>query len=206
MRRGIDRRLFAQPDGPAFPEFAGRPRVVFVGRVVRAKGVETLVAATALARTPGLQVLLVGDGPERPYVERLARRHGVADRVHVTGFVSHKRIPAVLRSADLIVLPSFYEELGTVLIEAMQVGVPAVATRVGGIPELVEHGTTGLLVEPGEPAALAAAIDTILADRELARRLGANAMRRAPEYDMDRLGAQVHGLYERVLEEWPARR
>jgi glycosyltransferase involved in cell wall biosynthesis len=76
---------------------------------------------------------------------------------------------------------------------------------VGGIPELVEHGATGLLVEPGKPAALAAAIDTIVGDRELARRFGANAMRRAPDYDMDRLAAQVHGLYERVLEEWPAR-
>jgi glycosyltransferase involved in cell wall biosynthesis len=165
---------------------------------VRAKGVEALVAAAALMRTRA-QLLLVGDGPDRPRVERLARRLGIADRVHVTGFVPHERVPAVLASADLLVLPSFYEELGTVLVEAMQVGLPTVASRVGGIPEVVEDGVTGLLVAPRDPAALATAIDTVLSDPQLARRLGANALARAPEYDLERVGAQVHGLYRELV-------
>jgi glycogen synthase len=175
--------------------------VVFVGRVVRPKGVETLVEAAARMRTPGVQIVLVGDGRDRPRVEHLARRLGVAERVHVTDFVAHERVPAVLASADLLVLPSFYEELGTVLVEAMQVGLPAVASRVGGVPEVVEDGVTGLLVAPGDPAALAAAMDAVLVDPDLAGRLGANALRKAPEYDLERVAAQVHGLYQRLVDE-----
>jgi glycosyltransferase involved in cell wall biosynthesis len=148
-----------------------------------------------------VQVLLVGDGSEHARVERAARRLGVADRVHVTGFVRHQQVPGVLASADLLVLPSLYEELGTVLIEAMQAGLPAVASRVGGIPELVQDQVTGLLVEPGDAAGLAAAIDRILADRELAGRLGANAAQRAPLYDVQRAAVEIHQLYERIATE-----
>jgi glycosyltransferase involved in cell wall biosynthesis len=184
MRRGIDREAFARPGRDPFPQLAGGPRVVFLGRVVAAKGVATLVEAAARLRTPDVEVLLVGDGSERARVERAARRLGVADRVHVTGFVRHEQVPAVLASADVLVLPSLYEELGTVLIEAMQAGLPAVASRVGGIPELVQDHVTGLLVEPGDAPGFAAAIDTLLADRELAGRLGANAAARAPLYDV----------------------
>jgi glycosyltransferase involved in cell wall biosynthesis len=115
-------------------------------------------------------------------------------------------VPAVLASADLLVLPSFYEELGTVLVEAMQAGVPVVASNVGGIPEAVEDGVTGLLVPPGDPVSLAAAIDAVLGDRALARRLGANARLRAPAYDLDHVGAQVHDLYRRLVDEWAAAR
>jgi glycosyltransferase involved in cell wall biosynthesis len=201
MRRGIDRQAFSVPDGVPFPDIPGRPRIVFVGRVVRHKGVETLVEAAARMRTPGAQIVLVGDGRDRPRVERLARRLGIADRVHVTGFVAHERVPAVLASADLLVLPSFYEELGTVLVEAMQVGLPTVASRVGGIPEVVEDGVTGLLVAPEDPAALAAAMDAVLSDPALARRLGANAIRNAPEYDLERVAGQVHGLYQQLVDE-----
>jgi glycosyltransferase involved in cell wall biosynthesis len=205
MRRGIDRGLFVEPGEVPFPEIPGHPRVVFLGRVVRAKGVETLVEAAARVQAPGMQLVLVGDGPDRARVERMAQELGVADRVHVTGFIPHEQVPAVLASADLLVLPSFYEELGTVLIEAMQVGLPVVASRVGGIPEVVEDGVTGLLVTPGDPAELATAIDAVLSDGDLARRLGANAARRAPDYDLECVGAQVHELYERLADEWAAR-
>ena len=201
ISRGVDRRAFSTAVGAAFPEFAARPRVIFLGRIVRAKGVDALVEAAARIATRGAEFLLVGDGPDRRRVERLARRAGVAERVHVTGFVAHERVPSVLASADLLVLPSLYEELGTVLVEAMQVGLPTVASRVGGIPEVVEHGVTGLLVAPGDPAALAAAIDAILSQPDLARRLGENARRRAPKYDLQRVGAQVHALYHRLVDD-----
>jgi glycogen(starch) synthase len=204
IRRGVDREPFAHEHAPAFPEIPGRPRVVYLGRLVRAKGIETLVAAVARVRAPGMQLLLVGDGPDRARIERLAARLGVADRIHITGFVAHEHVPAVLASADLLVLPSLYEELGTVLVEALQAGVPVVASRVGGIPEVVEHGVTGLLVEPREPGALAAAIDAVLGDDRLASRLGANALLRAPEYDLDHVATQVHALYEGVAREWQA--
>jgi glycogen(starch) synthase len=207
IRRGIDRRAFApaavaSADELPWPAADGRRRVVFLGRVVRAKGVETLVEAVSRMRTAGVQVLLVGDGPDRARVERLARRLGVADRVQVTGFVPHEQVPAVLHSADLLVLPSLYEELGTVLVEAMQVGLPVVASRVGGIPETIEHGVTGLLVAPGDAGALAAAIDAVVGDGDpaLCRRLRANADRRAEDYDVQRTADAVHGLYARLVE------
>jgi glycogen(starch) synthase len=201
MRRGVDRRPFAVPGDDPFPRLTRSRRVVYLGRIARCKGIATLIEALPHLRTPEVDAVLVGDGPERAHVERLAGRLGVADRVHVTGFVAHERVPAVLAAADVLVLPSVYEELGTVLIEAMQCGLPVVASRVGGIPEAVEDGVTGLLVEPGEPRALATAIDAVLGDRELAARLGANARLRAPDYGVDRVCAEVHALYLRVAEE-----
>jgi glycosyltransferase involved in cell wall biosynthesis len=197
MRRGVDRALFAAPGEPPFARTAD-PTVLFVGRVAHQKGVETLVDAAARLRTPRARVVLVGDGPDRAKVERLVRRLGVEDRVHVTGFVPHDRIPAALAAADVVVLPSVYEELGTVLIEALHAGVPVVASRVGGIPDVVEHGVTGLLVAPGDAARLAAALDVVLGDPALAERLGANAARRAPEYDLEHVGAKIQALYERL--------
>jgi glycogen(starch) synthase len=198
MRRGIDRRAFAAPAPDPFPELRGRPRVVFLGRLVRSKGVDTLVQAVARLRAQEAEVVLVGDGPARAEVEAAARRLGVSERVHVTGFVPHDRTPAVLASADLLVLPSFYEELGTVLVEALQVGLPTVATRVGGVPEVVEHERNGLLVAPGDPDALARAIDRVLADADLAARLSAGARERAPEYDWDRVADAVRALYDEI--------
>jgi len=198
MRRGIDAAAFAAPESGAFPERPGRPRVVFLGRVVRAKGVDTLVEAAARLRTPGADVVIVGDGPDRTRIEALARGLGVADRVHVTGFVGHERVPSILASADLLVLPSRYEELGTVLVEAMHAGLPVVATRVGGIPEVVADGVTGLLVASADPSALAAAIDAVLSDPALAGRMRESARRRALLYDLEHVGAAVHALYERL--------
>jgi glycogen(starch) synthase len=205
VRRGVDRELFAGARAEPFPELVGGPRVVFVGRLVRPKGPHTLVQAAARLQTPGVRVLLVGDGPERSAIERTVRRLGMADRVHVTGFIGHEQVPAVLRSADLLVLPSTYEELGTVLVEAQQVGLPVVASRVGGIPEVIDHGVNGLLVAPGDPAALADAIDAVLGDPELAARLGAAAARRAPLYDLERVEREVHALYERLADTWSER-
>jgi glycogen(starch) synthase len=206
MRRGVDRRAFVDPGPDPFPHLPGRPRVVFLGRVVHAKGVETLVRAAARCRTAGMQLLLVGDGPERRQVERLARRLGVAGRVHVTGFVPHELVPSVLATADLLVLPSIYEELGTVLAEALHAHLPVVASRVGGIPEIVQDGGTGLLVRPRDPDALAAAIDRVLGDPVLSARLSANAARRAPAYDLDRVGAEIEQLYrELAFEREPVR-
>ncbi|HEX2102702.1 MAG TPA: glycosyltransferase [Solirubrobacteraceae bacterium] len=199
MRRGVDRTAFADPGPDPFPELRGRPRVVFLGRLARSKGVDTLVAAAARLRTPGAQVVLVGDGPARAEVEAASRRLDVDGHVHVTGFVPHHRTPAVLASADLLVLPSTYEELGTVLVEALQVGLPAVASNVGGIPEVVEHGRTGMLVPPGDAAALAEAIDAILGDRGLAARMGAAARERAAEYDWERVAGEVCALYDEVV-------
>ena len=157
-----------------------------------------MVAAAGLLKHPSVQVLLVGDGPERKALERQARRLGVGDRVRFEGFVVHERLPALLAHADLLVLPSLYEELGTVLLEAMQAGLPIIASKTGGIPDVIEDGGNGLLVPPGEPEALARAIDRLLADRDLARRLSEGAQERAKDYDWEVLAERVLRVYQGV--------
>ena len=175
------------------------PASALVGRLAPQKGVRTLVEAARLLKTSGVQVLLVGDGPQRSRLEQEIRRLAVGDVVHLFGFVPHERVPAVLTHADLLVLPSLYEELGTILLEAMWVGLPIVASRTGGIPDIIDDGVTGVLVEPGDPEVLARAIDRLLADSDLARRLGEAARGRARDYDWGVLAERVLAIYQEVL-------
>lgn len=194
---GVNPSLF---EGPFEDPFAGirRPRVLFVGRLAAQKGVGTLVEAAGLLEDPSAQVLLVGDGPERKALEREAKRIGVGDRLHFVGFFAHERLPAVLAHADLLVLPSLYEELGTVLLEAMQAGLPIVASKTGGIPDVIEDGVNGMLVPPGDPEALAHAIGRLLTDRDLARQLSEAAQERSKDYDWEVLAERVLAVYHGV--------
>jgi glycogen(starch) synthase len=187
-------------EGPFEDPFAGigRPRVLFVGRLAPQKGVHTLVAAAGLLEDPSVRVLLVGDGPERKALEREAERIDAGDRVRFLGFFAHERLPAAMAHADLLVLPSVYEELGTVLLEAMWAGLPIVASRTGGIPDVIEDGVNGLLVPPGEPEALASVIDRVLADRALAYRLSEGAQKRGKDYDWEVLAGRVLQVYRGV--------
>ena len=174
-----------------------RPRVIFVGRLHPQKHVDVLVRAAA--RMPGVSVVLVGDGPERPGLERLANQLRFTRRVHLLGFVPHGQVASLLGASDVLAMPSRYEELGTALLEGMQAGLPIVASATGGIPQVIEHGRTGLLVPPGDPEALAAALMRILRDRTLAARLGDAASREAAKYDWSHLARRVLRVYERVL-------
>ena len=194
---GVNPSLF---EGPFEDPFAGirRPRVLFVGRLAPQKGVSTLVAAAGLLQDESAEVVLVGDGPERPALEREAERLGVGGRLHFVGFLAHDRLPAVMSHADLFVLPSLYEELGTVLLEAMQVGLPIVASKIGGIPDVIEEGVNETLVPPGDPEALARAIDRLLANHDLARRLSEGAQERGKDYDWEVLAGRVLRVYRGV--------
>ena len=174
---------------------------MFVGRLAAQKGVSILIDAAAQLRTAGARVVLVGDGPSRRALERQARRAAVDDRVTFAGFVPHAAVAAVLAHADVLVLPSVYEELGSVLLEAMQAGVPIVATAVGGVPEAL--GPAGVLVPPGDPVALAAAVDAVLGDPASAARLRELARERAARFDWVRLGGRVLDVYAAALERRP---
>jgi glycogen(starch) synthase len=195
---GVNPSLF---EGPFEDPFSGvgRPRVLFVGRLAPQKGVRALVEAAGLLEDESAQVLLVGDGPERKALEREAERLGVGRRLHFVGFLAHDRLPAAMSHADLLVLPSLYEELGTVLLEAMQAGLPIVASKTGGIPEVAEDGVNGMLVPPGDPEAIARAIDRILADRGLANRLSEEAQERGKDYDWEVLAGRVLRVYRGVI-------
>ena len=194
---GVDPSLFAGPHADPFPG-ARRPRVIFVGRLVRPKGADVLVEAAARLSAPA-EVLLVGDGPERSALERLVDDFRLGHRVRFHGFMPHHRVAAALAHADVLVLPSRYEELGSILVEALQAGVPVVASRTGGIPEVVRDLETGLLVAPEDAGALASAIDRLLGDDALRRSMAVASRRYAAEYDWEHLSAAVLRVYEQVL-------
>jgi glycosyltransferase involved in cell wall biosynthesis len=164
------------------------------------KGVDVLLAAMALLRDrfPTLRLLAVGTGSlDRP-LQKMAAEIGIADRVRFTGLRTD--VPAIFRGLDLLVLPSRSEGLPMVLLEAFGLSVPVVATRVGGTPELVEDGVTGLLVPPEDPAALADAIARALASPELRRDLGTRARRVFEEkLDARRMVAAFESIFEEVL-------
>jgi D-inositol-3-phosphate glycosyltransferase len=200
---GVDTSEF-QPSGP----LAGRgtrPRLLALGRLVERKGVETAIAA--LAGLPGADLVVAGGpsrselGSDREY-QRLrdaARAHGVDDRVMFVGGVARHQVPALVRSADVVVCVPWYEPFGIAALEAMACGVPVVASAVGGFTDSIVNGTTGLLVPPRDPAALADAADALLADPAMRAAFGDAGVRRARRwYSWQRVAAQTESVYARL--------
>lgn len=151
------------------------PLVLWAGRLVRWKGTVDAVRAVALmgAALP-VHLAIAGDGPEAGRLREAARSVGIADRVHLLGTVPHADLPTYYAAADIVLGTSFANEtFGMALAEASACARPVVATDFGGFPEVVQDEVTGLLTPPRDPAALAAALATLLGDRERARRMGA---------------------------------
>jgi glycogen(starch) synthase len=136
--------------------------VVFAGRLVHEKGPDVLLAALRHVRRP-LRVVVAGDGPCRSELVNYARRAGLD--VTFTGWLSATDLPALLSRAAVQVVPSRSEAQGIALLEGLAAGTPVVASRVGGIPEIVRHGENGWLVPPDDPLALARALDHALSER-----------------------------------------
>ncbi len=166
------------------------------GRLVAGKGFDQLLLAVARLRPAPAPVLtILGEGPERARLQDLAQAHGL--RLHLPGYVAE---PAPLLAAfDLAALPSKAEGLPLSLLETMALGVPPVATRVGGIPELIVHDECGLLVPVGDVGALAGALGRLLSDADLRRRLGAAASRRIRDHFSLETMLQTFSLYLRSL-------
>jgi len=166
---------FERPGLPV--ERPGPPRILFVGRLVARKGVDRLLEALTQLTDRAWRLEIVGFGPERDPLESRAGELGLSDRVEFFGRVTSDALVSAYRRATCFVLPATLDEradtegLGVVLLEAMSYGVPVVATRRGGIVDIVENGRTGILVED-EPAALARGIAAILDDPERSRALG----------------------------------
>lgn len=183
---------------------ASAPIVGSVGHLRSEKAFEVLIEATPLLAEehPGLRVLIAGEGPERPKLEALAAELGVSDRVLLPGV--RNDVPDLLAAFDVAVCCSDFEGGPLSVMEYMGAGLPIVATRTGGLPELIDDGVGGLLVPTRDPQALAAAVDRVLADPALAGSLGAAAAeRKRGEYDIDVWAARVAALYRRLLASRP---
>ncbi|HJU65206.1 MAG TPA: glycosyltransferase family 4 protein, partial [Gemmatimonadaceae bacterium] len=147
-----------------------RDRILFVGRLNAQKGIEHLIAALPKMRAPAT-LDVVGDGAGREPMERLAGSLGVSERIRWRGSLPQPELVPLYQSAAAVAVPSIDEGLGLVAVEAMLCGAPVVASRSGGLTDVVRHDATGLLVPPGDPEALAAALDDLLANPEKGRTL-----------------------------------
>ncbi len=174
---------------------AARPLVLTVARLDRLKGLRYLIEAAV--HVPQAVFVVAGEGSERADLEARARAAGVADRVV---FLGHRDdIPQLLAACDVFVLPTLNEGLGLSVLEAMASGKPVVATRIGGIPEAVEDGVSGLLVAPRDASALAGAIRSLLRDRALANRLAAAGRVRVVErFGAETMVKKTMDLYEEL--------
>jgi glycosyltransferase involved in cell wall biosynthesis len=179
---------------PRQPGSAGRGGyLLFVGRLRLRKGVEVLLAALAALARQGVaaRLLVAGDGEHRGAVERAVAALGLGDRVELLGRCDAGRIAGLLAGARALAVPSIYEGMPLVVLEAMAAGVPVVASRVSGIPEVVVDGETGWLVPPEDPEALAAALAAALADPAEAARRGAAGRRRVEDLYSPRAAARA---------------
>jgi glycogen(starch) synthase len=205
-------RIRVIPAGFDQSEFSGIPSrarrdgaatILFVGRLDAAqKGLEPLVRAMALlSPNLGAHLRLVGEdwGGKEPALA-LARTLGIADRVTFVGAVSRADLLGEYASADLLVLPSLFDSFPVVVVEAMAAGLPVVATRVGGVPEIVGEGETGLLVPPGDPDRLAEALLVVLSDPVTRVRWGEEGRRRSARFDWSQIIPEYVRLFSEVTD------
>ncbi|WP_229758954.1 glycosyltransferase [Peterkaempfera bronchialis] len=201
---GVDPARFT-PDGPAAAR-SGRPRLLQIGRLVPRKGAATAIAA--LARIAGAELLIAGGppahrldaDPEARRLRALATETGVADRLRLLGGVPPEQMPALLRSADLVLCPPDYEPFGIVPLEAMGCGIPVVASAVGGHLDTVADRATGRLVPPGDPGALASAAVELLASPGTRAAYGRAGRRRVlARYSWETVAAATEEVYRDVL-------
>jgi len=209
IRNGIDAREYApDPETHVLHRYGldpARPTVIFVGRVTRQKGLPVLLRAAARL-VPGAQLVLCAGQPDT--AELAAEVSGLVTSLQATRsgviwipeMLPKREIIQLLSHATAFAIPSLYEPLGIVNLEAMACGTAVVGSRVGGIPEVVADGDTGLLVPADDPAALAAALNSLLADPARAAAMGAAGRKRAlAEFSWDAIAAQTAALYAALL-------
>lgn len=203
---GIEMAAFQQPVDTAAirRELGWSDNVLIIGEVAKlwpGKGQEVLLQAFARLRTnvPRARLLFIGEGSEQPALERLTAELGLTAYVTFAGFQADA--PRWTHVLDIAVLPSFFEGMGRTVVEAMACGKPVVGSRVGGIVELIEDGVTGLLVPPGDAAALAAALQRLLSDPALRARMGQAGQQRVTEqFDVQVMNTRMLAVYRQWLQ------
>lgn len=168
--------------------------VLFVGRLEPMKGIDTLLTAFADVRSEA-NLRIVGDGSQRKKLEKLAADLGIADRVTFTGYLPLGQVENEYARAQIFCGLSRSEALGNVFLEAQAASCAVIGTSVGGIPDIITHNQTGLLVSPDNPTAAASAINALLSDPDLLRRIREAGMANAQQYDWKSVAAKYAELY-----------
>lgn len=190
---GVTPELYTS--NPPNPKSTGNA-LVFIGRLAPVKGLRKLIGAfeLALQSNPKLSLTIVGDGPERGWLEQTTRKFGAA--VTLTGPRSQAEVADILAQSDVLVLPSFAEGVPVVLMEAMASGKPVIATQVAGVAELVEDGVSGYVVPPGDKISLAARIVSLSSEPDLQKRFGQAGRRKVQaEFDIRQEAARIGNLF-----------
>lgn len=197
---GVDCQYFTPPE--TCREQTGPMRLLFVGRVVRQKGLCYLLDALAEIKAKGStnwHLKIVGDGPLRPALEQQAAELGLSDQVEFTGWLPFEHVPEEMRAADLFVLPSIVEGMPLVLLQAMACGMPVIATQVPGSVDLVDPGRNGLLVPSKDPLVLAGALASLLGNPGLCEEMGRCSREIALTMDWSEIAKAYYALYQNVL-------
>lgn len=175
--------------------------ILYVGSLIERKGIRFLLLAlpSVFRAFPNYRLLIVGEGPQYPMLKQMIELLNIADKVIFLGFQPHDQVRSLMQQAKLLVLPSTEEAQGVVLLEALACGTPVVASRVGGIPEVITP-EVGILVPCADPLALSEAISSILSDNDRWLNMSARARTRAEElYSWEQIAKQWISVYEEVL-------
>ena len=181
--------------------YAPTGRLIHAGRLGHEKNVDEVLRAFArlLPERPDTSLDIVGDGPARESIERLAERLGIGDRVRILGFVERGELGKMYCEYDAFVTASTIETQGIVLLEAMSAGLPVIGVNALALPELVRDGRDGIVVEPGDEAALADAMARLLDDQELRERFGAACREDVREHALETVVTRLESVYRTVI-------
>ena len=201
IHNGVDLEELQFPRRSSIPEVQGN-YLLCIAMHNEKKGLDVLLRAFALLQNtaPLLKLLLVGDGPLRGELEGLAQALGIANRVQFLGLRGRDQVARLMHGCEVFVLPSRSEPFGIVLIEALACKKPVIATTVGGIPEIVENGKSGILVEPDNPEALAAALTSMLQNESLRLAMARAGNARVREkFSTENTGSSYEALFDNLL-------
>lgn len=192
---GVDSEVFSPGSGSSSPG-----QILYVGRFDLRKGLFDLLSAVKFLHFAGMRLVMVGKGPLESVLKARIRALGLEDRVELRGYVPRKDLVHLYQASEVFVLPSRYEGLPTVLLEAMACGTACVSTTVGGVPELVKQSVNGILVPPADPEALAAAIQGLHEDSRTRSEIGREARRRiVSRFSWQSIAANFERIYLEAL-------
>lgn len=197
IHNGIDGKVFVREPSPT-----DYPRLLCLGRLHYQKGVDIALRAFAavLRHNPQTRLIVAGDGPERTSLQRQTEQLGLAQSVEFLGWIAPEQVPRIIGSANMLVIPSRWEGLPNTVLQAAMMERPVIGTRVGGLPEIVEHQQTGLLVEPEDVEALAAAIVSLLKCPQRSLQLGQAARAKVErEFSWHRYVDAYDALYRKLI-------